>query len=118
MTPWPKILAGVLVVAALGMVGFFGLKVYNSPRVLIWRLQHVTSVAEGRRVKGMLVDLGPAAVPALIEALGDEDAGVRRHAASLLGKIGPGAEAAVPALIAALKDEDGEVRLGAMWPWG
>jgi HEAT repeat protein len=40
------------------------------------------------------------AVPALIDALADENGSVRDHAATTLGKIGPGAKAAVPALTA------------------
>jgi HEAT repeat protein len=52
-------------------------------------------------------DLGPgarAAVPALIEALRDQNPTVRFQAAISLGCIGPEAKAAVPALIGTLKD--------------
>jgi HEAT repeat protein len=42
--------------------------------------------------------IGPAAVPALIEGLGDPDDGPRWTAAEALGRIGPRAQAAVPAL--------------------
>jgi len=49
-------------------------------------------------------------VPALIDALKDEDEGVRERAAEVLVKIG---ETAVPALIDALKDEDLFVRMEA-----
>ncbi|MGC8880568.1 MAG: HEAT repeat domain-containing protein, partial [Anaerolineae bacterium] len=52
-----------------------------------------------------------AAVPALIEALRDEDEDVRQAAAEALGKIGDAA--AVPALIEALRDEDMWVRRAA-----
>jgi hypothetical protein len=45
----------------------------------------------GRRARG--------AVPDLIEALDDPEAGVVRKAVWALGEIGPGAEAAVPKLI-------------------
>ena len=55
-----------------------------------------------------LVEIGPAAVPALIAALKDKE--MRRYAASALGAIGPAAKEAVPALIAALKDENQVVR--------
>ena len=51
---------------------------------------------------------GPAAadaVPALIEALGDEKTWMRNDAAIALGKIGPAAEAAIPALTA-IQDDD------------
>jgi TolB-like protein/Flp pilus assembly protein TadD len=50
---------------------------------------------------------GPAAadaVPALIEALGDEKTWMRNDAATALGKIGPSAEAAIPALTAIQDD--------------
>jgi HEAT repeat protein len=52
-------------------------------------------------------------VPALAEALRDDNAYVRRDAAVALGKIGPGAGAAVPALLAARKDRERSVRKAA-----
>jgi hypothetical protein len=60
-----------------------------------------------------LVKIGVAAVPALIDALKDQDAEVRTKAAYALGEIGLGhrcGAAGVPALINALKDQDAEVR--------
>ena len=64
-----------------------------------------------------LGQIGPkakAAVPALAQALKDEDEWVRANAAEALGRIGPEAKAAVPALIQALKNEDVlRVRWGA-----
>ena len=56
-------------------------------------------------------EIGPSAVPALIEALRDDDGGVRAGAAAALGEIGPAAAAAVPALTEALRDAKGEVRV-------
>jgi HEAT repeat protein len=56
-----------------------------------------------------LVDLGKPAVPALIQALQDQD--VRRRVALALGKIG--SVDAVPALIQALQDKDINVRASA-----
>ena len=50
------------------------------------------------------------AVPALIEALKDNDAGVRRQSAWALGRIGAEAKDAVPALMEALEDNDADVR--------
>ncbi len=51
-----------------------------------------------------LAALGPAALPALLPALGDPDPRLRMWAAYTLGVLGdPGA---VPALIAALDDDD------------
>ena len=52
-------------------------------------------------------------VPALIQALKDEDWRVRYDAAKTLGQIGPEAKAAVPALAQALKDGDWHVRQSA-----
>jgi len=63
-----------------------------------------------------IVSIGNDAVPALIDALKDENEFVRREAAEALGKIAeanPGSteiSKAVPALIDALKDEDRSVR--------
>ena len=55
----------------------------------------------------------PAVVPALTEALKDENAFVRRDAAVALGKIGPNARPAVPALLAARKEKERSVRKAA-----
>ncbi|MFH0738927.1 MAG: HEAT repeat domain-containing protein [Candidatus Omnitrophota bacterium] len=49
-----------------------------------------------------LVKIGPAAIPALINALGNDNFNVRKAAAKILVKIGP---VAVPALIKALGDK-------------
>lgn len=53
-------------------------------------------------------------VPALVSALGSDQAVVRRLAADGLARLGPAAEAAVPALIRALSDGDLEARLRAV----
>jgi CubicO group peptidase (beta-lactamase class C family) len=50
--------------------------------------------------------LTATAVPGLIKALGDPQAGVREAAALALGKIGPAAADAIPALVRALADND------------
>lgn len=60
-----------------------------------------------------LVTIGSSAVPALIDALDNQDKNVRWCAASVLGDIGAEAKPAVPALVDALKDKDGLVRLYA-----
>jgi HEAT repeat protein len=62
---------------------------------------------------GNIGHVGKDAVPALINALKDQDANVRWSAAAALGKIGPAAEDAVPALSDALKDQNGSVRSSA-----
>lgn len=49
-------------------------------------------------------------MPALIQALRDPDASVRRHAVIALWSIGPSAKGAIPALIEARKDGDKLVR--------
>jgi HEAT repeat protein len=71
----------------------------------------------------VLGDIGPAAkkaIPALIEALKDDDAdpSVRNSAASALAEMGPAAKPAVPALLAALKDDDAGVRGSAAFTLG
>jgi HEAT repeat protein len=53
------------------------------------------------------------AVPGLVEATKDADAGVRKAAADALGKVDPDVELAVPALVAALKDKASPVRQAA-----
>jgi HEAT repeat protein len=65
--------------------------------------------------------IGPGtkqAVPALIAALKDPDAEVRRLAVVALGGIGPGPREVVPALIAALKDDNTFVRWSAAYALG
>ena len=52
-------------------------------------------------------------VPALTEALRDDNEYVRHDAATALGNFGPEAQAAVPALQGALKDRDHNVRRAA-----
>lgn len=52
-------------------------------------------------------------VPALVAALNDPDAHVRRSAVDALGSIGQAASEAVPALITALNDRDTHVRRSA-----
>ena len=54
--------------------------------------------------------IGSAAVPALVQGLENEDAGVRATAAQALGFLGPAAEGAVPALAKAIEDEYDGVR--------
>ena len=60
-----------------------------------------------------LVELGPAAVPALTQNLWSDAATTRRTAASVLGDIGADARAAVPSIARLLNDDSNEVRLAA-----
>ncbi len=60
-----------------------------------------------------LGERGPEAVSLLIKALGDEHEDIRSGAASALGQIGPEAKETVPALIGALRDEEWSVRMSA-----
>lgn len=60
-----------------------------------------------------LVELGPASIPGLAEALADRDPKVRRRAARALRLHGPGARSAVPLLTLRLKDDDAGVRAEA-----
>ena len=66
-----------------------------------------------------LREIGPTAIPSLMEALKDkEDDFVRGTAAEALGWIGPEADAAVPALGAILKEAEGRLRVTvalALW---
>jgi HEAT repeat protein len=69
-----------------------------------------SSIAEGLGMIG-----SPAAVPTLIEALEDQDEGVRRAAALALRQIGGAASAAIPQLIACLeRDAAEEVRFASL----
>ena len=72
--------------------------------------RHGTRMCGGRSIADR------AAVPALIRALGDEQANVREQAAWALGKIADGR--AVKALGDALQDEEADVREQAAWALG
>jgi HEAT repeat protein len=60
-----------------------------------------------------LTKRGPQAVPALIDALGQEGVTTRAKAARIVGCLGEAAAEAVPALTAALQDSNPEIRLAA-----
>lgn len=65
------------------------------------------------RIVDALATFGPAAVPELIAALQDGDAGVRWHAAAGLMRLGASAAGAAPALFEAMRDEQWVVRNAA-----
>ena len=63
-----------------------------------------------RSASQVLAKIGHPAIPDLAKALNNPDAGVRSSAASALGGIGPEAKTAVPKLIFLLKDREANVR--------
>ena len=67
----------------------------------------------GLHVVFPLSRIGPAAVPALIQALRGRDTDVRSRAAQVLGLIGPEAQAAAPTLVEVLRDPEARVRVRA-----
>jgi HEAT repeat protein len=64
-------------------------------------------------VLGLMGDAAQPAVPALVEALRDRSAQVRRMVTAALNEIGPAARTAVPALVTALRDRCDTVRCRA-----
>jgi len=63
-----------------------------------------------KRVAYALSRMGPAAIPPLINALGENDLGLRLAAAQALGSMGLAAHEAVPALVKNLGDGQDSVR--------
>jgi hypothetical protein len=69
---------------------------------------------ERRLAAAALLSLGPvSAVPALMDALKDQDTPVRATAARALGEMGPAANSSTPALVGALSDREWPVRFHA-----
>ncbi|MEK7232287.1 MAG: HEAT repeat domain-containing protein [Elusimicrobiota bacterium] len=66
----------------------------------------------------ILSKIGSPALPALLEALKDPNASVRRCAAESLGGISPATKTAVQALAVALKDDDPNIRTAASMALG
>jgi HEAT repeat protein len=64
-------------------------------------------------ILGLMGEQAQGAVPALIEAMRDEDAQVRRMVTAALSEIGPASRTAVPALVTALRDRHEAVRCRA-----
>jgi HEAT repeat protein len=71
--------------------------------------------AHGDDARTLLATLAKdkAALPLIVERLGDDDWDVREWAARAVGDAGPRARSAIPALKAALKDPDERVRAAA-----
>jgi HEAT repeat protein len=79
-----------------------------------WESDLHEAVPEVRRRAALaLAHFGALAVPALVEALDDQDFTVRAAASRALGEIGPAASDALPALVNALDDEAQGVREAA-----
>jgi HEAT repeat protein len=78
-------------------------------------IQALESEDEAKRQAAFekLADSGSEAVPALMQALDDDDEFVRMTAALSLGLIGQRSEETIPALVHALGDEEREVREAA-----
>ena len=74
------------------------------------KIADLDEFARGRAPAAIaLVNIGPATVPFLINALKDEDRNIRFRAIMVLRNFGHDAKDAVPALIEALKDKDNVV---------
>ena len=71
-----------------------------------------------RAAADALGKVGPAAVPALIEALRDNSSYVRWAAVAVLGEMSTTAADAVPPLIEALRGDDKDVRWAAVGALG
>jgi hypothetical protein len=69
--------------------------------------------ARARAARALGESRRAAAVPALVQALRDDDPGVRLAAVEALGRMAAQAQAALPALRQALADEAPAVRAGA-----
>jgi HEAT repeat protein len=73
-------------------------------------IQSLVDASLRQQASQSLVDIGPAAIPMLSEALADPNATIRGSAAGVLALLGPRAKAGVPALKTALNDKDLQVR--------
>jgi hypothetical protein len=65
-----------------------------------------------------LADIGPPAIPALIESLRSGNALIRQGVAAALGEIHPVSDGTVSALVRALRDDNEEVARQAAWSLG
>ena len=74
-------------------------------------LEEFLSIVRQKAAEALVKNPSNKAVPALVNALNDEDIYVRSYAAEALGIIG--CDTATDELVKALKDEDNDVRLNA-----
>lgn len=70
------------------------------------RLYQFIPVREQNHATKMLLQIGPAAIPDILQALSSEKSDVRRYAANLIGKFRDQAALAVPKLIELLSDDN------------
>ena len=106
------IIAVAVGLAAFGVVKFARSNTSLRVRYHMWRLESELGKAQERPINA-LAQIGPAAVPALREALSSPRFATRLGAAKALAEIeSPQADAA---LVVALKDENGDVRFVAVW---
>lgn len=92
----------VRIVAAQGLLDLNPKPADVMPQIT--QLMRTANEETTRDILDTLASLGKDAVPALIEALDDEQ--VRLQAIQIIGRIGPNASGAVPALIRALSEQD------------
>jgi hypothetical protein len=124
------VLSGILtwcVVPFVRVVGYHSILIIGPVQARVWSVKILAAYGElaipalfqalkdeNRKVSIdaalALGKIGAKAVPGLIEALQDKNSSVRSRAAETLGNIGPKAEKAVPDLVQALEDEDWKVR--------
>jgi len=81
-------------------------------------LKHEAVRAKAAAIIARIDPPAKAAVPALIEALGDESPDTRSELLFALAAIGPAAEEAVPAITKALGDSEEDVRYAACFALG
>jgi HEAT repeat protein len=90
-------------------LGTLGVSAAPAVPALVQILGNQDSIAIGDAVDA-LVHIGPAAVPALVQALESTDVRLRHQAAVVLSRIEPTDPAAVKALVKALKDPSAAIR--------
>ncbi len=94
---------------------------YGGKPLSFWILQAKSNSTESRKAAATAFgNMGPPAIPALIELLKDKEHMVRWNAAQALvrGNMGPEAKTAIPILTKWLKDRDEDARRAAAWTLG
>jgi HEAT repeat protein len=99
--------------AAIAAFSQMGTGAEDAVPVMIQMMAKDIDFAGAGQIQLAVTQMGPAAVPELVQLLQDESAEVRAHAAVALNWIGPGARDALPELIRSLEDNANSVRQGA-----